>query len=342
MESQSLFFVAPHQVEVREEGLPALQAGQVLVRTACSAISPGTEMLLYRGEFPEGLPLDEKIDVLSSEFAYPLKYGYATVGEVISLGQGIDQSWLGRQVFAFQPHASRFISAIDQLLLVPQDFSLDDAVFLPNMETAVNFILDGAPLIGEQVAVLGQGIVGLLTTALLTQFPLASLVTVDRFALRRHASAELGASTSLDPGDPGFLEAARRSLQVDRQYAGADLVFELSGSPAALDQAIALCGFNGRVLIGSWYGSKRSELSLGGHFHRSRIQLISSQVSTLMPHLSARWDRARRFDLAWEMLRVFKPSHWITQRFPITQARQAYQLIDKNAEETIQVVFTYP
>jgi 2-desacetyl-2-hydroxyethyl bacteriochlorophyllide A dehydrogenase len=341
MKSHAVFFTALRQAEVREEILPALQAEQALVQTACSAISPGTEMLLYRGEFPSELPLDKTLSALSGVFAYPLKYGYAAVGEVVDLGTGVDPTWLGRRVFAFQPHADRFISAVNELIPIPQTLSFEEAVFLPNMETGVNLVLDGAPAIGEQVAVLGQGIVGLLTTALLAQFPLSSLVTADRYELRRNASSGLGAGITLDPGEEDFLEMAQRGLQADRQYAGADLAFELSGSPAALDQAIVLSGYNGRVVIGSWYGSKRAALDLGGRFHRSRIQLISSQVSTVAPELSGRWDKGRRFDLAWEMLEKIRPSRLITQRFPVTQANQAYQMIDQSPGETIQVVFQY-
>lgn len=341
MESQALFFIAPHQVEVQEESLPALQAGQAGVQTICSAISPGTEMLLYRGEFPAELPLDETLSSLPGMLSYPLKYGYAVVGVVDGLGPGVNPTWLGQQVFAFQPHADRFIAAVDELLPIPHDVSIEDAVFLPNMETAVNFILDGAPAIGEQVTVLGQGIVGLLTTALLVQFPLASLVTVDKYAIRRQAALDLGASASLNPEDAEFIETARRCLRGDRPYPGADLVFELSGSPAALDQAISLCGFNSRVVVGSWYGTKRAEVDLGGRFHRNRIQLISSQVSTVKPEISGRWDKSRRFNLVWEMLKKTRPSRWITQRFPFAETGKAYQLIDQNPEETIQVVFTY-
>jgi 2-desacetyl-2-hydroxyethyl bacteriochlorophyllide A dehydrogenase len=342
MNGQALFFIAPQQVEVREERLTDLQAGQVAIQTFCSGISAGTEMLLYRGEFPVHLPVDETLSSLSGEFAYPLKYGYAAVGVVVELGPGVTPNWLGQRVFAFQPHADRFIAPVAELLLVPKDISIEDAVFLPNMETAVNFVLDGAPAIGEQVIVFGQGIVGLLTTALLVEFPLASLVTVDKYAIRRQAAFDLGASDSLDPDATEFLQAAQHSLRGERTYRGADLVFELSGSPTALNQGINLCGFNSRVVIGSWYGTKQAVIDLGGRFHRDRIQLISSQVSTIKPEISGRWEKSRRFNLAWEMVKKIRPSRWITQRFPFTQAGQAYQLIDQNPGEVIQVVFTYP
>jgi hypothetical protein len=70
-----------------------------------------------------------------------------------------------------------------------------------------------------------------------------------------------------------------------------DLTFELTGSPSALNDAIEHTAFSGRIVIGSWYGQKRAEIDLGGAFHRSRIKLIASQVSTISPELSGRWDK---------------------------------------------------
>jgi threonine dehydrogenase-like Zn-dependent dehydrogenase len=298
-------------------------------------------MLIYRGEFPADLPVDETIGALSGNFSYPLQYGYSLVGQVAALGSQVEPDWQNRLVFAFQPHAGCFLARPEDLILLPEDVPAEDAVFLPNMETAVNFLLDGAPSIGEQVAVLGQGIVGLLTTALLARFPLASLVALDRYPARRNASLALGAQACLDPASPETIAAARAALQGSRPYPGADLVYELSGSPAALDQAIALAGFHGRVVIGSWYGRKRAAVDLGGRFHRSRIRLVSSQVSTLAPEHTGRWDKGRRFQTAWEMIRLIQPSRLVTQRFPISAAGEAYRLLDENPQETIQILFTY-
>jgi 2-desacetyl-2-hydroxyethyl bacteriochlorophyllide A dehydrogenase len=334
---RSIYFISPHRVAVQEEALPDLAHGQVMVQTLCSAISPGTESLIYRGQFPRELSLDENLLALAGSFAYPLKYGYSAVGRVVDVGEGVDPAWRDRLVFAFHPHESCFTASPDELQVVPDDISPEDAVFLPNMETAVNLVMDGRPLIGEQVVVFGQGIVGLLTTALLSWFPLQNRVTLDRFALRRQASLELGAHTSLDPDEPDVLAQLRDLLP-----SGADLAYELSGAPAALDAAIAVTGFAGRVVIGSWYGQKRLNLDLGGSFHRSRIRLISSQVSTLAPELSGRWSKPRRFTVAWEALRKLQPARFITHRFPVQDAAQAYQLIDQRPETTIQVLIQYP
>jgi 2-desacetyl-2-hydroxyethyl bacteriochlorophyllide A dehydrogenase len=336
-----LYFTAPYQVAVREECLPHPAPGQVLVQTVVSAISPGTELLIYRGQAPTDMPADETITALSGALAFPLRYGYAAVGRVIAVGSPAEREWQGRLVFAFHPHASHFLSAPAELLPVPDPLPPEEAVFLPNMETAVNFLMDGHPLIGERVVVFGQGIVGLLTTALLVRVPLSRLITLDRYPFRRERSRELGAHASLDPGKGAVLARLQACLQEEHAAAGADLTYELSGNPAALDQAIAVTGFNGRIVIGSWYGQKRADLDLGGRFHRSRIRLISSQVSTIAPEWGGRWTKGRRLHVAWQMLQQVRPAHLITHHFPFEQANQAYALLDRHPEEALQVLLTY-
>lgn len=333
----SVFFAAPGRVETREEFIEGPPPERVLVRTLYSAISSGTEMLLFRAEFPAAISLDEKIGSLNRGFSYPLKYGYCAAGRVAAIGQQVDPSWLGRLVFCFNPHESHFLASPDELICPPADITAEQAVFLPNMETAVNLVMDGRPIIGEHAAVFGQGIVGLFTTALLARFPLSRLATIDRFSLRREASLKLGAHASLDPDEPEFLAQLRQNLEGQ-----ADLCFELSGAPPALDAAISITGFDGRVIIGSWYGNKPVQLDLGSSFHRRRVRLVSSQVSTIAPEHRGRWDKPRRFELAWRMIRELQPERFITHRFTITQASQAYALLDEQPEQAIQVVFTYP
>ena len=333
-EPRKIYFTGPGQVEVRQSPLPPLTQGQMLVETICSAISPGTEMLVYRGQFPKDLA--DAHDTLSSGLKYPLTYGYACVGKVVKISKERRHRWLNRMVFAFQPHASHFIATPDELLPLPEGMTPETACFLPNMETAVNFLQDAAPILGERALVFGQGIVGLLTTALFAEFPLASLVTCDRYPLRREVSLSLGVSAALDPNGSDFREQVHKLLP-----SGADLSMELSGSPGALNDAIALTGYDGRVVVGSWYGEKKATLDLGGDFHRSRIKLISSQVSTIAPGLRGRWDKARRFEIAWDALARIQPQKWVTHRFPLEEAEKAYALLDTNPQETIQIIFQH-
>ena len=341
MKRLALYFTAPYELSVREEALSLPAAGQVLVQTLVSAISAGTELLIYRGQPPTDICMGETIPSLAGNFSYPFKYGYSTVGRVTAVGEEVDPQWQGKTVFAFQPHESHFLSTPAELIPVPSSLSPEEASLLPNMETSVSFLMDGGPMIGEQVAVFGQGVVGLLTTALLARLPLATLVTLDRYSLRRRKSLALGAQASLDPQPPDAVAHLTSLLQKDNSYTGADLTYELSGNPDALEKAIEITGFNGRVVIGSYYGQKQVGLSLRGRFHRSRIRLVSSQVSTIAPEWTGRWTKLRRLQVAWQMLQHLKPAHLITHRFPFAKASQAYALLDQHPEEAIQVVLTY-
>jgi 2-desacetyl-2-hydroxyethyl bacteriochlorophyllide A dehydrogenase len=343
MKRKTIYFTAPRQVELREESLPTLGADEVLVETLCSAISAGTEILVYQGRFPRDLETDPVISSLRGDFEYPLAYGYACVGQIVEIGNSVNRDLVNQFVFAFQPHTSHFITTLNSLFLIPDSLSPESACFLPNMETTVNLVQDGAPILGERVMVFGQGVVGLLTASLLAEFPLDRLVTADCYELRRAAlnverlMFNAQRFISLDPDAVDFRVCLSGYAQD-----GFDLIYELSGNPSALNDAIASTRFSGRVVIGSWYGEKRASIELGGAFHRSRIKLISSQVSTIASELSARWDKSRRFSVAWDALRRIQPERWITHRFPLSQAAEAYRLLDERPHEAIQVLITYP
>jgi 2-desacetyl-2-hydroxyethyl bacteriochlorophyllide A dehydrogenase len=331
MKRKTIYFTAPRQVEICEDSLPALGADDVLVETVCSAISAGTEMMIYQGRFPRDIATDSVISALRGDFKYPLAYGYACVGKIVEVGKSVNRDLKDQLVFSFQPHTTHFITKLDSFFPIPNLLSPESACFLPNMETAVNLVQDAAPILGEKVLVIGQGIVGLLVSSLLKEFPLEYLVTSDCYELRRKTSLEIGVHTSFNPEDKSQTGYAPDF----------DLTFELSGSPSALNNAIALTRFSGRIIVGSWYGDKNAEIDLGSTFHRSRIKMISSQVSSIAPELSGRWDKMRRFEVAWDALKRIQPQKWITHRFPIEQAVDAYHLLDEHSEQVLQVIFNY-
>lgn len=330
--THQLWFTQPFSVEVRETALPAPATGQVRVRTVYSAISAGTELLLYRGQLPGSMALDESLESLRRDSGYPTQYGYACVGEVEQTGDQVDPAWQGCRVFSFQPHASHFLASPDQLKIVPDDISLRNAVFLPNMETAVNLVQDGRPLIGERAVVLGQGIVGLLLTGVLSRHPLAWLVAVEGQPHRQQLARAMGAETVYSPE-----EAAEANALTDT-----DLIYEVSGQPRALNLAITLSGYASRIVIGSWYGDKSAAIDLGGKAHRNRLELITSQVSTLAPDLSGRWDKRRRFQVAWEMIRRIEPARLVTHTASLQEADTIYRELHEQRSDIVQILFHYP
>ncbi|MFC7203835.1 zinc-binding alcohol dehydrogenase [Haloferax namakaokahaiae] len=330
MRGRAVYFVGPKHVEVRDRDVPDPDSNEVRVETRLSAVSAGTERLIYRGEAPTSLSADESITSLDGDLSFPLRYGYAAVGEIDRVGDDISPSLVGTRVFAFNPHESRFLAEPQSLRFIPQDVSDERAALLPTMETAVNFVMDGNPLIGERVTVFGQGVVGLVTTALLSKFPLERLTVVDRIPERRRLALEFGADRARSPEELG-----------DDEFGRSDLTFELSGNPSALDDALDVTRYHGRVIVGSWYGTKPATLDLGGRFHRSRINVESSQVSTIDPDLRGRWDTDRRFGLAWDHLRDLRLDALVTHRIDVSNAPQAYQLLEDDPDEAVQILFTY-
>ncbi|WP_248895825.1 zinc-dependent alcohol dehydrogenase [Haloplanus halobius] len=334
MNRRSLYFTGPRTVEVRQEPLPDPGPDEVLVETRVSAVSSGTETLLYRGEMPRTLAADETIDALEGDLSYPLKYGYAAVGDIVSAGAGVDEAWRDRTVFAFTPHESHFTASPADLVPLPERISAETAALLPTAETATGLVMDGRPRVGERVVVFGAGMIGLVTTRLLSQFPLDRLTVVEPATRRREMAGRLGADETLTP------ERAA-SIGGRGEPAGADLAYELSGQPATLDDAIDAVGYDGRIIVGSWYGRKRAETDLGGVFHRNRIDISSSQVSTLAPELRGRWTNERRLDVAWERLHGLDTDRLVTHRIPIRDAAEAYRVLDGGPENALQVLLTY-
>jgi threonine dehydrogenase-like Zn-dependent dehydrogenase len=319
--ARALYFTAPRTVELRQEPCRP-QGEQILVRSRLIGISHGTEMLLYRGQMPQGLEIDANLKTLSGTLDYPAKYGYINTG----------QTEEGRRVFAFYPHQDLFFTEPEQLIGLPAELDFDDAVFLANMETALGIVHDANPRFGECVLLIGQGVVGLLTAEILARGCAGKVITVEPYAKRRRASEAIGC-IALPPG-----VELREQILEHTEGRGADVAVNVSASAEGLQLAIDNLAFEAVVVEASWYGSRKVSLNLGHAFHRKRLKLRSSQVSRIDPALSGRWDKRRRLQRVLELLPEIRPSRYITHRFSLDRAQEAYKLLDENPEQCIQIV----
>jgi 2-desacetyl-2-hydroxyethyl bacteriochlorophyllide A dehydrogenase len=329
----AVWFPHARQVELRQEDVPAPRAAEVRVRTIASGLSQGTEMLVYRGQVPPQLVLD--LPTLRGSFCFPIKYGYATVGRVVEVGAAVHNVYADDLVFVHHPHQTEFVVPASMPVQLPPELPPEAGVLFANVETAINVLLDAHPHLGERLLIFGQGVVGLLLTQLARTAGAASVMTVDPVERRRDLSAALGAQ-ALPPSD----ELAERVRDMTKGQ-GADIVIEASGNPAALVQALECVAPEGTIVICSWYGTKPVALPLGGRFHRSRIRLVSSQVGSIDPSLSARWSRERRAEFARDVLSKLCLTDLISHRIPFERAAEAYALVDVHPEETVQVILTY-
>ena len=282
-EARSFWITAPGRGEIRREPLRPPPAGEVLIRTVASAISRGTEAMVFRGEVPEGEWQRMRCPFQEGDFPAPVKYGYSTVG-VVEDGPA---EMLGRRMFCLHPHQNRFVVPIEAAIAVPDDVPDRRATLAANMETAVNALWDAAPGPGDCIAVIGAGVIGCLIAALAARLPGAEVELIDIDPGRERIAAALGCRFA--------------TPQAPRPEA--DLVIHASGAPEGLVTALAIAGFEATVLEVSWYGARIVPLPLGGAFHSRRLVLRSSQVGTLPATRRLRWTHKRRLTLALSLLR---------------------------------------
>jgi threonine dehydrogenase-like Zn-dependent dehydrogenase len=282
-QAQAFWIAAPGRGEIRSQPLPSPSAGELVIRTLVSAISRGTESLIFRGEVPESEWQRMRCPFQEGEFPAPVKYGYSTIG-IVEDGPA---AYLGRRVFCLHPHQDRFVVPQDAVVEVPPDVPDRRASLAANMETAVNGLWDGAPGPGDRIAVIGAGVVGCLIAALAAKLPGAEVELIDLDPTRKSVAERLGCHFA-------FPEQARTE---------ADLVFHASGTTEGLEVALATAGFEATVVEMSWYGTRIVPLALGGAFHSRRLTLRSSQVGAVPAARQARWSRRRRLALALALLR---------------------------------------
>ena len=333
LEAHALWFTAPREAALLPETVRPPGPGEVRVRTLASAVSRGTEMLVYRGEVPEGTKLD--LPTLAGSFGFPIKYGYAAVGRVLDAGPDVDVFATGDLVFVLHPHQDVFVAPETMPVHLPKDLNPLLAVFCANVETAVGIVHDAAPRLGETALVFGSGVVGLLVARLL-KLAGAKAFVIEPLAARRELALVRGADGAFEP-DEHLLEQIFEATG----GRGADVVIEVSGSGSALEAAIECVAVEGTVIVASWYGTRPVSLPLGGRFHRGRVRLRSSQVGRLAPELRARWDTARRMETVLDLLPRLGLGELVTHRYPFESAPGLYREMDAGGGEHLQVVFEY-
>jgi hypothetical protein len=282
LEAQAFWVMASGRGEIRAEQLRSPTQGELLIRTRRSAISRGTESLVFRGEVPESEWQRMRCPFQEGEFPGPVKYGYSTVG-IVEKGPA---EMLGRRVFCLHPHQDRFIVPRDAVFDIPDTVPDRRATLAANMETAINGVWDAAPGPGDHIAVIGGGVVGCLVAALMARLPGAEVELID-----------------IDPSREAIAAALRCRFAIpEKASPDADLVVNASGSSAGLATGLTIAGFEATVLEMSWYGVRTVPLALGGAFHSRRLTLRSSQVGAVPAARRQRWSHRRRLTLALALL----------------------------------------
>jgi len=280
--SRAFWVTGPGCGEIRSEELATPSESDVVVQTLYSGISRGTEALVFGGHVPRSEWGRMRAPFQAGDFPAPVKYGYASVGRVVS---GPDEL-TGRTVFVLHPHQTRFIVPAAAAHVVPDGIPPARAVLAANLETALNGVWDARPHVGDRISVVGAGAVGCLVAWLASRIAGCDVELVDVNPRRATVAGALGVR---------FAEPAEAAGE-------ADLVIHASGAPAGLDLALRLAAVEAAIVELSWFGDQTVPLSLGGAFHARRLTIRSSQVGRVAPSQRPRWDARRRMQLALTLL----------------------------------------
>jgi threonine dehydrogenase-like Zn-dependent dehydrogenase len=278
----SFWATGPGRGELRHETLPRPADDEVLVRTAWTGVSRGTESLVMRGEVPESEYDRMRAPFQAGSFPFPVKYGYLNVG-VVEQGP---QTLLGSTVFTLYPHQSAFVVPADAVAVVPAAVPARRAVLAGAVETAVNVLWDARPALGDRVTVIGAGMIGCCIARLAAGIPGVEVTLVDVDDSKAPVARLLGVEFA----------------SPERAEPGSDIVIEASGTAAGLGRALELAATDGSVIVASWFGSRPVSLDLGADFHSRRLTLVSSQVGEVAAPQRDRRTRRQRLELALQLL----------------------------------------
>ena len=286
----ALVYAAPGRADLRDVALhihePILngesRAPHIVVRTEWSGLSRGTERLVFHGQVPESEWQRMRCPFQDGAFPFPVKYGYSAVGTVTDG----DEALVGRHVFALFPHQDRFALPAGMVVPLPDGLPARRATLAANLETALNVVWDAHAGPGDRIAIVGGGIVGLLTAGLAAAIAGTQVTVIDITNERAAIAHQLGADFALPDAAGG-------------DY---DIVVHSSATEAGLETALSVAGFEARIIEASWYGARPVTVPLGGRFHSQRLRLISSQVGHLPEARRARWTHRRRLETALSLL----------------------------------------
>jgi hypothetical protein len=276
----ALWYVAPGVADLRPAAAgDASGAEAVAIRTLWSALSRGTERLVAAGLVPPSEHVRMRAPLQDGDFPFPVKYGYAMVGEVV----GGASDYVGKRVIALYPHQSLFNLPLGAVVEVPASIPGERAVLAPQMETALNATWDAAARFGDRIAVVGGGVIGLLTAYLCARAKGVEVTLIDANPSRRVQAEALG---------------LKFATPLDDLPEKCSIVFHASNTAAGLNLALSLAGFEATVIELSWFGDTPVPVNLGGAFHSQRLTLRASQVGAVALSRRARWDFRRRLTKA--------------------------------------------
>ena len=240
MTNPNIIFTAPNVAEVIDKPMPEPGPGQILIRTARTCISSGTERANLIGDPMIGTNVKDGDPVV-----FPRQAGYSSSGIVEAVGEGVKSLKPGDRVAAgWTKHAAFNVVTERRAYLLPEGLSFEESAWT-HIATFPMAALRKCHLeFGESVLVMGQGVLGQIAVKLARVAGAVPVVVGDPVAAKREAALALGADFAFDPSAPDFGERVKAVTD-----GGAKVVIEVTGVDKALDNALDATARFGRVAL---------------------------------------------------------------------------------------------
>ena len=304
-----------------------LDGDEVWVETEVTALSTGTDRGNYEGaEKVPGAP------------DYPRWVGYSNVGKVKGVAPGVTSFEIGDRVFAMQPHTSDYVAMeCEGIVRIPATVSSESAAFTKLYHLGFHSLRHGGDLVGKSVAVVGLGVLGLLTVELARSLG-AHVVAVGNDPTRLAKAEELGAELTIAFDDPGL------DSEIDNFAGGQGVqIVILAANPwPAYRVGMEILGRNGMMVVLSLPGRGESVLD----FNPLALSWICAKgvtiVSTNRNYPNPQEIR-RDFDFLLERMhkRLLDPKPLITHRLPCERMVEAYELAYQRDKSMTGTVFQW-
>ena len=260
-QNHEVVFVERGAAEVQGCEMPSAGQGELLIRAVVSLLSPGTERAFLLG-------------LANTSARYPAGSGYSHIGEVVEVGKGVEGWAVGDRVASRARH--RMYASMPAAVCnhIPEGLSDEKAAFFRLGSIAMQAVRKARIELGEPVAVLGSGLIGLLAMQLARLNGGLPVVIVDKDTRRLAFAAALGADAAL-PADDGMKGAAEEACGGE----GPAVVFEATGHPEAVPTAFDLARFGGRVVL---LGSTRGETEAVNFYrdaHKKGLTVLGAHES---------------------------------------------------------------
>ena len=326
---QRLLITAPRTAIFEESEIPVCPADGLLVRARLTAVSTGTEIRVFRliAVDSEGKYLHANVP-----FEVPAENGYSMVGDVLEVGAEVQGFAVGDRVFV--PATHRQIAAMPATLAIKlrPDLLDEQAVFLSIAEVAHLAVRRSHPALGETVAIVGLGVIGLSALAYCKAYGFRT-IAVDTVDARLEIAREMGADLAISPQQADFLE--RVLAFSDGQ--GADLVIEAASVWPAIQLSMEIACKGGRIVVVARHTDMPAFSPVGDPYLQKDLTL---QVTYGHPATGQRWDRRRSFGLTMEMMAQgrLNLAPMITHRVSWEELPEIYQRLDQGEKEIVGVV----